>query len=116
MPYHSSATIATNGQTVSGGTAQASNNMTVTFDVGYEITKNISASVTTGIPPKPHITGEGAVANLGMLGKVRYGPAFFTGYYRFPKIGPIPTLRRRRSSVRHHLQGIRRQRKEPLPR
>jgi outer membrane protein len=87
VPYHSSATIATNGQTVSGGTAKASNNMTLTFDVGYEITKNISASVTTGIPPKPHITGEGAVASLGMLGKVRYGPAFFTGYYRFPKMG-----------------------------
>ena len=61
--------------------------MTVTFDVGYEATKNISLSVTTGIPPKPHITGEGAVANLGMLGKVRYGPAFFTGYYRIPKTG-----------------------------
>jgi len=87
VPYHSSTTIATNGQTVSGGTAKASNNMTVTFDVGYDITKNISASVTLGIPPKPHITGEGAVANLGMLGKVRYGPAFFTGYYRFPKMG-----------------------------
>jgi len=74
---------------VSGGTAKASNNMTLTFDVGYEITENISASVTLGIPPKPHITGEGAVANLGMLGKVRYGPAFFTGQYRFPKIGPV---------------------------
>jgi outer membrane protein len=89
VPYHSSATIATNGQLVSGGTAKASNNMTLTFDVGYEITKNISVSVTSGIPPKPHITGEGAVANLGMLGKVRYGPAFFTSYYRFPKVGPF---------------------------
>ena len=87
VPYHSSATIATNRQLVLGGTAKASNNMTVTFDVGYEVTKDISVSVTTGIPPKPHITGEGAVANLGMLGKVRYGPAFFTGYYRFPKTG-----------------------------
>jgi len=87
VPYHSSTTIATDGQLVSGGTAEASSNMTVTFDVGYEITKNISVSVTTGIPPKPHINGEGAVANLGMLGKVRYGPAFFTGYYRFPKTG-----------------------------
>ncbi len=89
VPYHSSTTIATNGQLVSDGTAKASNNMTVTFDVGYEVTKNISVSVTTGIPPKPHITGEGAVANLGILGKVRYGPAFFTGYYRFPKAGRL---------------------------
>jgi outer membrane protein len=87
VPYHSSATIAANGQVVSGGTAKASNNMTVTFDFGYEITRNISVSVTSGIPPKPHITGEGAVANLAVLGKVRYGPAFFTGYYRFPATG-----------------------------
>ena len=89
VPYHSSATIATNGQLLSGGTAKASNNMTLTFDLGCEITKNFSVSMTSGIPPKPHITGEGAAASLGMLGKVRYGPAFFTGYYRFPKTGPF---------------------------
>lgn len=89
VPYHSSATIATNGQLLSGGTAKASNNMTLTFDLGCEVTKNFSVSVTTGIPPKPHITGEGAAASLGVLGKVRYGPAFFTGYYRFLKTGPF---------------------------
>lgn len=87
--YHSSATIATNGQTIPGATAKASNNFTVSFDVGYDITKNIAAAVTVGVPPKPHITGEGAVASLGVLGKVRYGPAFFTGYYRFPKVGRV---------------------------
>ena len=86
-PYHSSATIATNGQTLSGGTAEASNNMSVTFDLGYEITKNISVLVTSGIPVKPHVTGEGTAAPLGILGKVRYGPAIFSGQYRFPKIG-----------------------------
>ena len=86
-PYHSSATIATNGQTLSGGTAKVSNNMSVTFDVGYELTKNISISMMSGIPVKPHVTGEGAAASLGVLGKVRYGPAMFTGYYKFPKIG-----------------------------
>ena len=88
-PYHSSATIATNGQLVSGGTAEASNNVSVTFDLGYEITKDISVSMTSGIPVKPHVTGEGAAASLGMLGKVRYGPVIFSGQYRFPKIGRI---------------------------
>jgi len=39
VPYHSSATIATNGQLLSGATAKASNNMTVTFDLGCEVTK-----------------------------------------------------------------------------
>src|SRR5262249_3961101 len=88
-PYHSSATIATNGQLLSGGTAEASNNVSMTFDLGYEITNKISVSVTSGIPVKPHVTGEGTAASLGMLGKVRYGPMIFTGQYQFPKIGRI---------------------------
>jgi outer membrane protein len=87
--YHSSATIATNGQPLSGGTAEASNNMSVTFDLGYEITKDISVSVMSGIPVNPHVTGEGTAASLGVLGKVRYGPAIFSGQYRLPKIGRI---------------------------
>ena len=86
-PYHSSATIATNGQVLSGGSAKASNNMSVTFDLGCDVAKNISVTVTSGIPVKPHVTGEGAAAPLGILGKVRYGPAIFAGQYRFPKIG-----------------------------
>ena len=88
-PYHSSATIATNGQLLSGSTAEASNNVSLTFDLGYEITKDISVTVTSGIPVKPHVTGEGAAAPLGMLGKVRYGPMILAGQYRFPKIGRI---------------------------
>ena len=86
-PYHSSATIATNGQLLSGGSAKASNNMSVTFDLGCDITKNISATVTSGIPVKPHVTGEGTASSLGILGKVRYGPMIVAGQYRFPKIG-----------------------------
>jgi outer membrane protein len=88
-PYHSSATIATNGQLLSRGTAEASNNVSVTFDLGYEITKDISVTVTSGIPVKPHVTGEGAAAPLGVLGKVRYGPMILVGQYQFPKIGRI---------------------------
>ena len=86
-PYHSSARIATNGQRLSGSSAEASDNMSVTFDLGYEVTKNISVSVTSGIPVKPHVTGEGTAASLGVLGKVRYGPALFTGQYQLPQIG-----------------------------
>src|SRR5258708_19325640 len=51
VPYHSSATIATNGQLLQGATAQASSNFSTTFDLGYDITKNISASVFSGFPP-----------------------------------------------------------------
>ena len=87
VPYHSSTTISTKGQLLSGGSAEASNNMTLVFDMGYEVTKNISVSVMSGIPVKPHVTGTGAAASLGILGKVRYGPVMFSSYYRFPKVG-----------------------------
>ena len=86
-PYHSSATFATNGQLLSGGSAKVSNNMGVSFDLGCDIAKNISVSVTSGIPVKPHVTGQGAAAPLGILGKARYGSMLFTSQYRFPKIG-----------------------------
>src|SRR2546423_7120709 len=83
--YHSSATIAPNGRVLPGATAIVSNNVTVMFDIGYDLTKNISVSLMAGVPPKPIITGKGTVASLGELGKVRYGPAIFTGYYRLPR-------------------------------
>jgi outer membrane protein len=84
--YHPGASIRTSGQVIPGGTASASSNFTTTFEVGYDVTKNITASMCVGLPPKPHIDGRGTVAPLGTLGKVRYGPAIFTGYYRFPKV------------------------------
>jgi outer membrane protein len=84
--YHPGANIRTNDQVIPGATASASSNFTTTFEVGYDVTKNITASLCFGFPPKPHIDGRGTVGSLGTLGKVRYGPAIFTGYYRFPKI------------------------------
>jgi outer membrane protein W len=73
--YHSGATIATNGKVIPGATVTVSNNVTVTFDVGYDITKNISVLLMGGFPPRPTITGQGTVASLGDLGKVPPQPA-----------------------------------------
>ena len=84
--YHSGATIATSGQTIPGATANVSNNYTLMFDVRRYIAKNLSLSLLAGVPPKPTITGEGSVAALGELGKVRYGPAILTAEYHLPKL------------------------------
>ena len=84
--YHPGATIATNGGIIPGATASASSNFTTTFEVGYDVTKNISASIFSGFPPKPHIDGRGTVASLGTLGKVRYGPMIISANYHFPKV------------------------------
>lgn len=80
--YHSEATISTAGALIPGASAIVSNNVSVTFDIGCDITKNISAQLMAGIPPKPTITGEGTVTALGELGAVRYGPAILSGLYK----------------------------------
>jgi NADH:ubiquinone reductase (H+-translocating) len=84
--YHSGATIATSGQTIPGATANVSNNYSLMFDVRRYIAKGLSLSLMAGIPPKPTITGQGSVASLGELGKVRYGPAILTADYHLPKL------------------------------
>jgi len=85
--YHSSATIATNGQLLTGATATVSNNQTATFDVGYDFTRNLFALLMVGVPPTPAVTGQGTVTSLGALGRVRYGPAILTAGYRVPTGG-----------------------------
>src|SRR5882724_868664 len=85
--YHSSATIATNGQLLPGATATVSNNQTATVDVGYDFTRNLFALLMVGVPPRPTVTGQGTVTSLGALGRVRYGPAILTAGYRVPTGG-----------------------------
>ncbi len=85
--YHSSATFATSGVTIPSASAQVSNDESVTFDLGYDFTKNISMQLMAGVPPRPTITGEGTVAKLGELGAVRYGPGIASGLYRVRRWG-----------------------------
>src|SRR5882762_2393767 len=85
--YHSSATIAPDGKTNPGASAHVSNNATLMFDIGYDVTKNFSVMLMGGVPVKPTITGKGAVASLGELGRVYYGPAILTGTYHFGRLG-----------------------------
>ena len=85
--YHSGATISTAGAVIPGASALVSNNESVTFDIGRDITRNISVQLMVGIPPKPTITGQGTVASLGELGAVRYGPAILSGYYKVRRFG-----------------------------
>ena len=80
--YHSSANIAVPAGVLPGATVTLTNNLTVGFDVGYDINKHLTATLALGIPPKPTITGEGSVTALGALGRVRYGPAIVTLSYR----------------------------------
>lgn len=85
--YHSGATFTSSGEVIPGATATVSNNVSVTLDLGYDFTDNISALLMVGIPVKPTVSGAGTVASLGDLGAVLYGPAIFSAIYRFQTFG-----------------------------
>ena len=82
--YNSHATIATNGSVIPGATARVTNNVTLTFDIGYDLSDRFAVMLMGGIPPRPSVIGEGSVSSFGKLGAVRYGPVFLTGVYRLP--------------------------------
>lgn len=82
--YESHATFATGGEMIPGAGAQARDNVTGIFDIGYDVTKQFAVVLMSGIPPRTAVEGRGTVAPLGTLGAVRLGPLFLTGIYRLP--------------------------------
>jgi outer membrane protein len=87
--YHPGASVVLGGQPVPGSSVNVSNNVTVTLDIGFDLTPDLSVMLMVGVPPRPTITGQGAVESLGTLGEVRYGPLILTGIYRLPRLGPV---------------------------
>jgi outer membrane protein len=83
--YNSDATIATNGAVIPGATARVTNNSTLVFDIGYDLSDRFAVMLMGGAPPRPAVIGKGSAASFGTLGAVRYGPVFLTGVYRFPE-------------------------------
>ncbi len=80
--YNSHATIATNGSVIPGATARVTDNFTLTFDIGYDLSDHFAVMLMGGIPPTPSVRGQGSVSSFGELGSVLYGPVFLTGVYR----------------------------------
>lgn len=71
--FNESAEVTIGGAVVPGGNVSLSDNVTVSGEIEYFATPAISAAVIFGLPPTTTITGEGALAPAGKLGKVHYG-------------------------------------------
>src|SRR4030095_2026101 len=82
--YNSGARIAINGEVIPGSTAKVTDNLTASFDIGYDVSDKFAVMLMGGIPPKASVIGKGSVGSFGTLGKVRFGPAILTGIYRLP--------------------------------
>lgn len=87
--YHPGARVSLGGQEVPNSSVDVSTDTGVVFDIGYDLSDHLSVQLMFGVPPRPSITGERAIAALGELGQVRYGPVILTGLYRLPRLGPV---------------------------
>lgn len=71
------------GQKVPGAQLGNSSNVTLSGEAGYYVLPHVSLSVTGGLPPKTHVTGEGTIASAGRLGSARYGTVVGLADYHF---------------------------------
>jgi outer membrane protein len=83
--YHSHAVFSSGGAVIPGASAEVTDGATASLEVGYDVTDNIAVLLAGGYPPQPNVIGKGAIAPLGELGAVHYGPLILTAIYRFPE-------------------------------
>ncbi|MGZ3272318.1 MAG: OmpW/AlkL family protein [Caulobacteraceae bacterium] len=75
------------GQPLPGADLKVSNNGTAIFEGEYYFHRDVSLSVTVGVPPTLTATGKGTLAPLGTLGSVQYGPGAVLAKYHFSDLG-----------------------------
>ena len=87
--FSTEADVRVNGELVPGGGAEASGNTTLGFELSYALTDRWTARLLAGIPPTTTLSGTGALASAGTLGKVNYGPAAATLTYHLLNEGML---------------------------
>lgn len=81
------AELSVGGAPFPGTDVSVDDNYSLSFDVGYRINPQLSATFTFGIPPTAEIRGEGSLAGA-YLGDVTYAPAILALQYRIPTRNP----------------------------
>ncbi|WP_158290010.1 OmpW family protein [Ramlibacter sp. WS9] len=89
VTFHTSADVSLGGAAVPGAGLAASSNTTLGLEVGYDLTPNLAARVTVGVPPTTRITGTGPLAGAGELGRLKYGPAVASLTWAFDGMGAV---------------------------
>lgn len=82
--YNSAARITTNGNIIPGSTAGVTDSTTLTVDVGYDLSDDVSVMIMGGIPPSADVIGKGSISSFGKLGHAQFGPVVVTAVYRLP--------------------------------
>lgn len=87
--FSTQADVMVNGSLAPGADAKASSNTTLGLEVSYDFTPRWTGRLLVGVPLTTTLTGTGALAGTGTLGKVQYGPAVLSMTYNLLTSGPI---------------------------
>jgi len=85
--FNSGGKLTLAGQPLAGADLKLSDNATAIFEGEYYVRRDVSLSLTVGIPPTLTATGKGTLAPLGKLGSVQYGPGAVLAKYHFGGLG-----------------------------
>lgn len=89
VAFSTKADVQVGGSLVPGGDASASSNTTLGIEVAYDISDRLTARFLAGIPPETTLSGKGALASAGQLGKVTYAPAVLSLTWKLVEDGPV---------------------------
>ena len=87
VQFHTKADVSVDGAPVPGGGVDASNSTTLGLEIGYDLTPNVAARLTVGVPPTTKLTGTGPLEGAGELGRAKYGPAVLSATWAFDGLG-----------------------------
>ena len=87
--FSTKADVSVGGNLVPGGDASASSSTTLGFELAYDLSNQLTARFLAGIPPETTLSGEGALASAGQLGKVTYAPAVLSLTWKLLDDGPV---------------------------
>lgn len=89
VAFSTKADVQVGGSQVPGGDASASSSTTLGIEVAYDISDRLTARFLAGIPPETTLSGKGALASAGQLGKVTYAPAVLSLTWKLVEDGPV---------------------------
>ncbi len=87
--FDSNGRIALGGTPITDGNIKLSNNTNLSGTAEYFAAHNLSIALVAGIPPTTRVTGTGALAAAGELGRVKYGLATLVGRWHLNASGRL---------------------------
>lgn len=77
------------GTPIPGAGLDADNGTTLGLEIAYDVSPDLTARLTVGVPVKTTVTASGSVAAVGTAGDITYGPGVLSVTWAFGRLGPF---------------------------